>query len=85
MSEPIASTGKTKEGTCVRCGAEVELCEFVGLYEGKSSWKTPPHMSPCGLPCFGGGARGSEGLQAYRTGQMHGLKSPCPACGEPRG
>jgi hypothetical protein len=82
MSEPVVGTGKTKAGNCRRCGAPVELRELVGIYEGRSSWSTPPHSAPCGLLCFGGGARGREGLTAYKSGQMHGLTNQaCPACG----
>lgn len=80
MSEPLAGTGNTKPGTCSKCGTSVELQEHIGMYKGGTHWHTPPHTAPCGLDCFGGGARGPDGLTLYKAGQMHGLKTPCPAC-----
>lgn len=73
MSEPWSGTGAKRVGTCGTCGAPVEQHEYVGIYGSPPAWSTEPHDAPCGLPCFGGGARGREGIAAYREGRMHGL------------
>lgn len=73
MSEPVHDTGAKREAPCRLCGVVVVQSALRGLYEGETTWSTPPHDAPCGLPCFGGGVAGLGKLAAYREGRMHGL------------
>ncbi len=85
MSEPRYTTSNQRAVKCARCNADTFEQESRGLYGSGPTWKLVSHPSPCGLPCFGGGAAGPGGLAAYRAGEMHGLGTrPCPTCtGEP--
>lgn len=82
MSEPAAATGRTREAECRQCSETFLQSEFVGMYEGKTWWGgMEAHTAPCGLPCFGGGARGRDGLAAYKARKMHGIAGhACPGC-----
>ncbi len=76
-------TGVKKKAPCTHCGALVEQEESqVHTRLGPVlSWFSASHKAPCGLPCFGGGAKGGEEIKLFRTGKMHGLKhAACPGC-----
>lgn len=78
-------TGVKKTAPCYLCGALVNQ-EESKVYTDKgevSGWFMDTHIAPCGAQCFGGGAKGSEGIALYKAGKLHGIKNkPCEACKE---
>jgi hypothetical protein len=77
MSDPVVSTGVTRQHTC-QCGAAVAQDECRGAFAGAIFWDTPSHEAPCGLPCLNGGIS----LTVYGSGEFHKDTSRCPRCHE---
>lgn len=76
-------TGKVESRPCQRCGKHVRFAEHgtAPSDEGPFWLVDEEHDGPCGLPCFGGGVSGREGLARLRAGQVHGHpRRPCPKC-----
>lgn len=86
MSEPMVATGRIEDRPCNLCGTVVSHKEYRGIYGTGAHWSKvgEKHLAPCGAPCFGGGARVGDSLEVYKAGQMHGLRTPCPNCGQIR-
>jgi hypothetical protein len=77
MSDPMISTGTTREHTC-QCGTLVTQDECRGAFAGAIHWHTPNHDAPCGLRCLSGGVSPAT----YRAGDFHKDASRCPRCRE---
>ncbi len=78
-------TGRAEIRICSSCGLPVLHKESESIPGPSSWWMAETHTAPCGLRCMGGGAKGRDGLLAFKQHQMHGAKNyACPNCGARR-